>query len=92
MNKMCIYGIKVFTRLYLSYFIKYTRQKYLATRPWYIGSSTITVYFTERKHGVILTYKVESLEELKFNPGFRVIGEYLSQIDSILGVNFLIDS
>ena len=31
-------------------------------------------------HGVILTLKVESLAELKFDPGFRVIGEYLSQI------------
>ena len=29
---------------------------------------------------------VESLAELKFDPGFRVIGEYLSQIDSILRV------
>ena len=38
---------------------------------------------TERKNWVILTYKVEWLEELKFDPGFRVIGEYLSQIDSI---------
>ena len=39
------------------------------------------------KNGVILTLKVESLAELKFDPGFRVIGEYLSQIDSILRVN-----
>ena len=36
--------------------------------------------YTE-KNGVILTYKIESLPELKFNLGFRVIGEYLSQID-----------
>ena len=26
--------------------------------------------------------------ELKFDPGFRVIGEYFSKIDSILRVNF----
>ena len=38
---------------------------------------------TEKKNGVILTWKVESLVELKFDPGFWVIGEYLSQIDSI---------
>ena len=30
--------------------------------------------------------------ELKFDPVFRVIGEYLSQIDSILKNNFKIDS
>ena len=30
---------------------------------------------------VILTYKVESLVELKFDPGYRVIGEYLSKMD-----------
>ena len=41
-----------------------------------------------RKNGVILTQKVESLEELKFDPRFREIGEYLSQIDSIIRVNF----
>ena len=40
---------------------------------------------------VILTWKVEPLAELKFDPGFRVIGEYLNQIDSILRVNFEID-
>ena len=34
----------------------------------------------------ILTKKVESLAELKFDPGFRVIGKYLSQIDWILRV------
>ena len=45
------------------------------------------VLYTERKNGVILTLKVESLAEIKFDPGFRVIGEYLSQIDSILRVN-----
>ena len=39
-------------------------------------------YITERKNGVILTQKVESLVELKFDPGFRDIGEYLSQIHS----------
>ena len=31
--------------------------------------------------------KVESLMELKFNPGFRVIGKYLSQIDCQYRVN-----
>ena len=36
--------------------------------------------------------KVDSLVELKFDPGFRVIGEYLSQKDSILRVNFEIAS
>ena len=36
------------------------------------------------KKGVILTLKVESLTELKFDPRFQVIGEYLSKIDSIL--------
>ena len=36
--------------------------------------------YTERKNGVILTCKVESLAELEFNPGFRVIVEYLSQL------------
>ena len=45
----------------------------------------------KEKNGVILTKKVESLAELKFDPGFRVIGEYLSQIDSILRVNSKID-
>ena len=46
---------------------------------------------TERKNGVILTKKVESLAEVKFDPGFRVIGEYLSQIESILGIKLIID-
>ena len=41
----------------------------------------------KRKNRVILALKVQSLAELKFDPGFRVIGEYLSQIDSILRVN-----
>ena len=41
---------------------------------------------TERKNGVILTKIVESLPELKFDSGFKVIGEYLSQIDPILRV------
>ena len=48
--------------------------------------------FSERKNGVILTKKVESLVELKLDPRFRVIGQYLSQYDSILEVNFRIDS
>ena len=34
--------------------------------------------------------KFESLAELKFDPGFRVIGEYSSQINSILRVNLTI--
>ena len=42
---------------------------------------------TERKNGVILTYKFESLAELRFDPGFRVIGEYFSQIYLILTVD-----
>ena len=42
---------------------------------------------TERKNRVTLTYKVESLAELKFDPGLRVIGEYLSEIDWILRIN-----
>ena len=46
--------------------------------------------YNERKNGVILTCKVESLVELKFDPEFRVIGEYLSQIDSILRVKLTI--
>ena len=33
--------------------------------------------------------KVESPVELKFDPGFRVIGEYLSQIDSSQFFNWL---
>ena len=44
------------------------------------------------KNVIILTWKLESLAELKFDPGFRVIGEYLRQIDSMLSVNFWIDS
>ena len=38
--------------------------------------------YTERKNGVVLTKKVGSLAERKFDPGFRVIAEYLSPIDS----------
>ena len=34
----------------------------------------------------IFTLKVESLAEQKFDPRFRVICEYLSQIDSIFRV------
>ena len=30
-----------------------------------------------------MTYKFESLAELKFDPWFRVIGEYLSQMDNL---------
>ena len=45
---------------------------------------------TERKYGLIFTQKVESLAELKFDPGFWVIIEYLSQIDSILRVKLTI--
>ena len=40
-----------------------------------------------KKNRVILTRKVESLVELKFDPGFRVIGEYMSQIDFQYRVN-----
>ena len=36
----------------------------------------------KEKNGVILTYKVESLAGIKFDPGLRFIREYLSQIDS----------
>ena len=43
---------------------------------------------TERKNEIILIQKFESMAELKFDPGFRVIEEYLSQIDSILRDNF----
>ena len=41
----------------------------------------------KRKNGAILTKKVKSLAELKFDSGFQAIGEYLSQNDSILRVN-----
>ena len=48
----------------------------------YVHTNT-HVECTERKKGVTLTQKVESLAELKFDPGFRVIiGENLSKIDS----------
>ena len=43
---------------------------------------------TESRNGVILTRIVESLAEVKFDPGFRVIGEYLSQITRNPGSNF----
>ena len=46
-----------------------------------------SINHTERKNGVILTLKVESLAELKLEPGFHVIAEYLSQIDSMSGIN-----
>ena len=36
----------------------------------------------KEKKGDILTQKVESLAELEFDPGFRVNGKYLGQIDS----------
>ena len=48
--------------------------------------SNCSCSITER-NGVILTQKVGSLVELKFDLGFTVIWEYLSQIDSILKVN-----
>ena len=35
-----------------------------------------------------MTKIVESLVELKFDPGFRVIGEYLSHITRITGSSF----
>ena len=40
------------------------------------------------KLGVILTWKDESLAELKFDPGFQKNGEYLSQFDSQNRVNW----
>ena len=43
-----------------------------------------------KKKWVILTQEVESPAEVKSYSGFRVIGEYLSQIDSILGVKLII--
>ena len=54
----------------------------LTVRWWFARKNT------EGNNWVILTWKVESLAELKFDPGFRVIGEHLSQIDSIFGVKF----
>ena len=47
--------------------------------------------YAERKNWVILTWKVESLVEPKFNPGFWVIGEYLSQNDSQYRVNLTLN-
>ena len=41
---------------------------------------------TERKM-VLFDLKLGSLAEQKFDLGFRIVGEYLAQIDSILGVN-----
>ena len=55
---------------------KLSRHKYWPSL--YNSSSSSEVWnlhglkFIERKNGVILTYKVESLAELKFNQGFRV--------------------
>ena len=46
------------------------------------------IFYIERNNGVILTLEVKSLAELKFDPGFWVIGEYLSQIDLIMKVKF----
>ena len=51
------------------------------------SQTTLCLHLLQRKNRVTLTYKVESLAELKFDPGFRVIGKYLSRIDSILRVN-----
>ena len=46
------------------------------------------IEWNERKNRVILTWKIiESVVKIKFDSVFRVIGEYLSQIDSILRVN-----
>ena len=54
---------------------------YLLARSYiYKAAVTQLIGHTERKNGVILTLIVESLAEQKFDPGFRVIGEYLSQI------------
>ena len=38
---------------------------------------------TLKEKRVILTLKVESLAELKFDPGFRVIGEYRVNLTQI---------
>ena len=59
-----------------------------------VRSGTQTVAPTESKNGVILTQNIESLAELKFNPGFLVIWESLSQIDFQYRVQltFLIES
>ena len=57
-----------------------------------LSKATITRYFIReivemwklshwKKNGVILTWKIiDSLVELKFDPGFRVIGIYLSKL------------
>ena len=50
---------------------------------------TVCWKYTERKNGVILTYKVESLVELRFDPGLRIIVEYLSQNESQYRVNLI---
>ena len=49
------------------------------------------IQYTERKNWVILTLKVESLVELKFDPAKWITGEYLSQIDSTLRVKFILN-
>ena len=53
----------------------------------YIDNEACFNAITERETGVILTQKVKSLTELKLDPGFRVIGGYLSQIDPQYRVN-----
>ena len=55
----------------------------LRTILWYVC--------TERKNGVILALKVESLAELKFNPRFRVIVKYLSQLANWLSISSQFD-
>ena len=55
---------------------------------WRVGEEE----YAERKNRVILTWKFESLVNLKFDPAFRVIGEYLSQTDLILRFNYEIDT
>ena len=46
--------------------------------------------YNERKKCSHFDLKFELLAELKFDPGFQVIEEYLRQIDSILGVELTI--
>ena len=44
----------------------------------FIFSTFVHDSYTERKNGVILTWKVESLVEQNIDTGFQVIGEYLN--------------
>ena len=85
----CNYNLRTLSNRTPSHCKAYTKYKY--SKPIKKNSRVGRKRFrkrvnTERKNWVILTWKVKSLVELKFEPGFRVIGEYLSQIDSILRV------